>query len=691
MRLVAVLVALLALVLVLAIGALLLVSRVPLEPLRGPLAAQLSRALGAPVEIGGELGLELGLPPRVTAGDVVFGGPPGAGARVSGRLARAAVAVALRPLLAGELELAAIDLADGSVRVEEGGAAPKAAPPSEAGPGAGAPALLASRIGRIRAEDLDVTLGGAAPIRLARASLDAQGRGKPVDVAIAGRAGDLAFDLTGSLGPFGAPGGASSIPLDLAGTVGAARVSASGDLAGSEPRGVDLGLSLSAASVGAIPGAPAALSDLGPVEGSARLRDADGSLGLEDLRIRVGRDGGPLDASASGRLDDLSALDEIELALKVRAERLSSLSAALPERGPFAFDGVVRGSADRVSAKGFRAALGSTEFTGDVSGSFPPGRRPRVAARVHTPLLHLADLGIAPSAPDGGSSGGGEPWRLPATRLPLDANVALRVDAMKGEADVFAQEFAFDLELGDGHGAVRNLKAKSAEGTISGELVFDTGESPPRVTLRSDIDHVRVHEILSQFQKVPAVTAQLFGRIDLASRGWTLAELRSALSGDFVVVAENGTASSAYVRAFERDLLRAFLDRNWKSDREFERLDCFIADFRVEHGIARSQALWLETDRVIIDGGGEVDVGREQLDLTFRPHPKRPGPVSLAARVSVTGPWGAPVVKTNKESVVTSAARALFSNVTLPGEPLLRRVWRQQPNAKNRCAEALAP
>jgi uncharacterized protein involved in outer membrane biogenesis len=89
-----------------------------LEPLKGPIAAQLSERAGRKVELEGRIGLRLLPSPTLTARDVRLANPPGAAVPDMVRLRALEVKPALLPLFAGRLEVRSAILVEPEIDIE---------------------------------------------------------------------------------------------------------------------------------------------------------------------------------------------------------------------------------------------------------------------------------------------------------------------------------------------------------------------------------------------------------------------------------------------------------------------------------------------------------------------------------------------------------------------------------------------
>ena len=183
-------------------------------------------------------------------------------------------------------------------------------------------------------------------------------------------------------------------------------------------------------------------SDVGRLHGKVHLSDADGSMGVEHLDAEV-RETQLLSLTVTGLIDDLEKVDQVRFQTSLDVPRIANLAAVFDAGGAglerFRFDGKLSGDDRRFDADG-RAILGKTRFDGVLSGDFR-GARPSFKARLHSPQVRLADLGLTPKA-----SGGSSPAKQAAVtprlfrreRLPLeglrklDLDLQVQLDRLEG-------------------------------------------------------------------------------------------------------------------------------------------------------------------------------------------------------------------------------------------------------------------
>ncbi len=418
------------------------------------------------------------------------------------------------------------------------------------------------------------------------------------------------------------------------------------------------------------------IPELGALQASASLSDADGSLGLEEVQIEVGsRD--TVAASLRGAFDDLRELGEVDFALELHVQSLAHLGGLtgveLPPLGPGVFRGTLRGSDERLETRG-SGRLGQTELEGVAIASFAPGQRPRLEGSFTSPEVHLADLGMSPERGARGAEAGPrlDPaawWRnagpVDLDRLQdVDLSLSLDVEQVTGRELLEVSDLRVSVVLDDGVLRVDGLAARYEGGRFAAEALVNARAIEPTLALELEAFNIDLSRFASQFQLDPDYAGLLDLSIDLRSAGSRPDDWVRNLDGIAGLMLRNGSLVSQYSRAFSVDLLRVSLP-GFLVDRE-QRVRCLLALFSVDGGVARANDLYLEGANITITGAGSVDLRRDALDLRLTPHLHDPGLVSVAATVDVTGPIASPRIRAVRRSLGVSAVRGLFHNALRP-------------------------
>jgi uncharacterized protein involved in outer membrane biogenesis len=454
-----------------------------------------------------------------------------------------------------------------------------------------------------------------------------------------------------------------------------------GDLAGF--RSVQLTASLRAAD----PDALAArfgreIPDIGPIRGSARMDDVDGTLGIESLELHGGRDGS-LAIDLSGSLDDLRGIAEIEFEIEISASHLGVIGALfesdLPAIGPVEFTGRVKGSDEKIVSNG-TLRLDETYLSGDWSGSFAPGSRPSVKARIDSPHVHLDDIGIEPRpaakpTPLRDTAAAAKPrWSegpLPFEQLhAVDVDLELRADRVTGHSGLDLTDARTSFHLDDGELTIREFGAGYEAGSL--EILFrvDSRTAVPSIAFLGNARGVNLTRLMSQLQQKTENAGRLDLAIDVESRGRSFDEIRSQLAGRIEGRLRDGTLASRYARKLMLELAHVSIP-DFRPRSRFS-IDCFAIALDIDEGVARVETLHVEAPRIIISGTGNADLAANAFNLRLTPKPRDPSLLSIAATVTVGGPITDPTFKPVRRSLATSGIRAVASNVWKPAGMVTR-------------------
>jgi uncharacterized protein involved in outer membrane biogenesis len=174
---------------------------------------------------------------------------------------------------------------------------------------------------------------------------------------------------------------------------------------------------------------------------------------------------------------------------------------------------------------------------------------------------------------------------------------------------------------------VAPLSAALREGKITGELKFDATREVPEADVHVRAANLRLGQLAREKDpggeaNPPPVDGPLQARITLKGRGNSIHELASKANGRVTAVLPHGAVRSSLAELAGFDL-RA-LGLMAAGNKEDTDIRCGVASFEAKDGLLSSQTLVIDTEPVLITGGGIIDLGSEGLDLRFEGRPKRP-------------------------------------------------------------------
>ena len=435
------------------------------------------------------------------------------------------------------------------------------------------------------------------------------------------------------------------------------------------------------------------LPEIGQLTGAASVSDSDGSIGVERFRIQAGRDG-LFELDLSGALDNVRQIDELRVDVEVTARDLGVIGepfgADLPALGPLEFSGSARGKGRRVSSR-VQLVVDQTRFDGEWSVEFPAGARPSVRARLHSPHVHLDDIGLAPEY-TAKLQGPGTP--VASSELPLeqlrsfDADVVLGADRMTGRLGLDAQKLNARIQLDDGGLVIGDLVAASDGGNVRASLSIDARTPEPTLELQAQIADLDLTRIMAQFQEQTESAGVLDVSAHLRSHGDSAHALRSNLSGGFELMVRDGVLASQVARNF----VRSFVSVAFPTLRApgATPVSCLRVGLDVAQGVATGKEMLLIGPDITVTGQGTIDIGRDRFRLLLTPMVKDPGLLSMAVSVNVRGPLMDPTYSPVKRTIATSVVNGLLNNAMRPARRLARP-FRANENSEDPCAVPLRP
>ncbi len=307
--------------------------------------------------------------------------------------------------------------------------------------------------------------------------------------------------------------------------------------------------------------------------------------------------------------------------------------------------------------------------------------------------MYLDDLGIAPdpeSTGDGAADAAPEPrgrrWIFDESPFSVDwlhavdARIDLRADRVVGRESFAAEDLRAVAVLENGKLTVRPFDVGYKGGAISAEAVIDARRDVPEFLLRARVEELRVARVMSQFQSQAELTGIADVTVDLESRGDSPRALAKALRGTLDLTLRDGSIERSYI-AFST--AAALKDWFGFSPREgMARLDCLIAAFEIEDGVATARTLVLDSERILVVGRGTIRLDDERYELVLVPRAKKTTVVDVAVPVKISGRLGSPEIRVKKSALGRATADALVDNPVARGAArLLSRLSRRGDSA----------
>lgn len=618
-------------------AALLFVLTLDAERYRGQIEARASAALGMKVSLAGPIGFKLALAPTISVADVSIANPAWASRDRMVRIERMEITAELLPLLRDgalvidRLRASGIDL------LLEVGRDGKGNWDLAGGDGGGPlPAIREITLERAKLVYSDARETAARRVDIERlalvqpkgedqATIELKGSALALPLDIAGSlTGGLPMLLAGEPVAFKLGGKALGGGFDLAGEVKGRAGQAKGRVTISEPPGYKL---------------PSPATLVGEVSWTAD------SVRLQDLKVSTAD--GTLMATVAGTAGP--AQKGLNLTLSVDLRQPGRLIPQFKQLVSAKLDGQLTGAPTRPGLSDLRLRIGESALTGKAVLDLT-GATPAIDLQLAGPSLDLRPFyGTAAGKSD--RLFDDDP--LPFADLPMvNATAQMSVGTIQLRGQTLSDVQA-TIQLKDGALVVAPAAFTFAQARHSAEL-----RAGPKSTVSVKLagKGLAMADLLKQLGAPVLIDAR--GDVDLvlSGQGTSLHDFARTMDGTASLVVGQGTLHQRYVDLLAADLTRLAFPGGGAG--ESTALQCLVARFAIEKGIAQPKALLLETRNIAITGGGRVDLGEETLDLVADPKPREASLVSLATPFRITGRMLDPKVAPDAEGLVRRAATA---------------------------------
>jgi uncharacterized protein involved in outer membrane biogenesis len=182
----------------------------------------------------------------------------------------------------------------------------------------------------------------------------------------------------------------------------------------------------------------------------------------------------------------------------------------------------------------------------------------------------------------------------------------------------------------------------------------------------------------------------------LRGQGDSVRALMAGLDGDIRLEIGAGRLNNDVLDRVGADLLTQVLSVAVPTDEEDDAtiLNCGVVRFRIEDGDAvADQTIVLETEKVLVKGGGVIDLETESLDLGARLVARkgiRLGAGTLSSLVKVQGTLVEPRLGTDLKGVVETGAKIGIAVVTVGLSLVAESVYGHITEDDHPCQTALA-
>ncbi len=417
-------------------------------------------------------------------------------------------------------------------------------------------------------------------------------------------------------------------------------------------------------------------------------------------RVKVDATIGRTIVLADGHVTSLLKLTAVDMQLAVRGDSLAQLfpllGIALPQTHAYATTGRIVQDAKVWRFEKFTGRFGKSDLTGTLQVDLA-GPRPLLKGDLVSKRLDIADLGPVIGATDKRLV----PARSPAANkkfLPdipfkterwdsVDADVSLRAATLARAKALPLENLLMHLKMQNAVLTLDPLDFGVAGGHLKAAITLDGRKNPIQARAKIGARKIALDKLFPTVAIAQSSVGEINGQFELAGHGNSVGDMLATSAGRVVLVVVNGQVSKLLMEKVGLHLLE-ILQLTLMGDKTIK-LRCGVADFAVKAGVMEARALVLDTEISTITGSGQIDLGREQLDLTLVPKTRNTSPVALRSPIHVKGSFANPVVGLDAARV---AARGLGAVVLGLVNPLLVLVplVEMGPGVESNCKQLIA-
>jgi uncharacterized protein involved in outer membrane biogenesis len=323
----------------------------------------------------------------------------------------------------------------------------------------------------------------------------------------------------------------------------------------------------------------------------------------------------------------------------------------LPNTGPYHVSGKLERQNLLFKLTDVVATSGESDVHATLTSRMDDGGNPHTIVDLRSDRLRIADLGVRAAGRAAGPPEA-KPLVLPELELRTDGMRASNAAITAHVAELDAGRLTFHSVAGKmtvDHGLVEvpQLSAKLPDGTLSANIRFDGRPDTPTATVDLHFANVRLGQLAKKDPAQPPLDGPLQGHLKLTGKGHSVHEIAADANGTVTAVLPQGTMRASFAELTGLDLrgLGLLVTKN----KDETPVRCAVARFQARKGTLTAQTLVIDTDPVLITGGGSIALDTEALDLQIQGHPKHMRLFRLKAPVTIQGTLRHPSIGVDKQ------------------------------------------
>ena len=345
----------------------------------------------------------------------------------------------------------------------------------------------------------------------------------------------------------------------------------------------------------------------------------------------------------------------------------------LPNSPAYSLSGHVTRDQSTYKVTDFAGRVGHSDVHGAATLEKLKDRR-FLKAELRSRSLDMTDLGAVFGGPQAGKAPGEEKaagHALAATGriLPdapldvrrvrsMDADVRYRADSVIAAKGLPLRAVVLHASLDHGLMRLDPVELTMPHGVVTGRVRLDARGAVPLSKVDFSVSNMRVEDILPKFQGASPVDGALEARAALSGAGDSVHKAAASSSGRVMVAIPGGLMRRSLAELMGVNVVPGLFELLAKDPKQTP-VRCAVVDFNVAHGVMTVRRFVLDTDVVLTDGSGTINLGSETLNLKVQGHTKKPRLVRVIAPFDVTGSLIKPHMKIEAGPAIAQVGAAV--------------------------------
>jgi uncharacterized protein involved in outer membrane biogenesis len=324
-------------------------------------------------------------------------------------------------------------------------------------------------------------------------------------------------------------------------------------------------------------------------------------------------------------------------------EQLTGLS--LIATVPYRLRGEFERNGEHTDFHRLSLSCGGSDLEGEVAIDSATDRS-RLTVTLDAERLRWADL-KPPDEAAGAPSAAAPPALFSAHPFPLEGirrtDGLYVLDAREVELTRLAlSALRARLRIEQGRMRLETFTARTLDGALEAQASADARPSTPRWDLTLHLAHASLAAWPRRSTGAPPIDARLDAEASLRAAGDSVRELARDLQGSVELALSPGTMRDSLAELIGLDLKG--LGLTFTHSKTQTAIRCGKGRLTANDGTLRIDSLAIDTERVLIEAAGTIDLGHERYDLTWRGYPRGIRILRLRAPISIKGPLNHPTL-----------------------------------------------